>query len=155
MYGLLADLVVLAHVLYVAYVVLGQVAIIVAAMMKWEWGRNRWFRLTHLLAIAYVVLEQIMGWQCPLSKWEYQLRELAGQQFDGSATFLGRLLHNLLFIDQYFEGGRPPEAFFAVLYFAMLVVVVQGLLMYPPRLFPRRSAPAAEPTPTPPAVACA
>jgi hypothetical protein len=147
MYGLLADLVVLVHVSYVGYVLLGQVAIILAAMMKWEWGRNRWFRLTHLVAIAVVVLEQVMGWQCPLSRWEYQLRELAGQPFDGSATFLGRLLHDLLFIDQYFEGGRPPEAFFAVLYVAMLVIVVQGLLMYPPRLFPRR--PAVEPAPAP------
>jgi hypothetical protein len=152
MYGLLADLVVLAHVLYVAYVILGQVAIIVAAAARWEWGRNRWFRLTHLLAIAYVVYEQFMGLQCPLSKWEYQLRELAGQPFDGSATFLGRLLHNLLFIDQYFEGGKPPEAFFTVLYVAMLVIVVQGLLMYPPRLFPPRKP--VEPAPAP-ALTCA
>jgi hypothetical protein len=140
MYGLLADLVVLAHVLYVGYVLVGQLAIIVASAFRWEWGRNRWFRLTHLLAIGIVALEAVMGWQCPLTKWEYQLRELAGQPFDGSATFMGRMLHDLLFIDQYFTDGRPPEAFFTTLYIAMLVVVVQGLVMYPPRLFPRRDS---------------
>jgi hypothetical protein len=147
MYGFLADLVVLVHISYVGYVLVGQLAIIVAAAFRWEWGRNRWFRLTHLLAIAVVALEAVMGWQCPFTKWEYQLRELAGQPFDGSQTFLGRLLHNLLFIDQYFEGGRPPEAFFTTLYIAMLIIVVQGLVMYPPRLFPKRKA--AEPAPLP------
>jgi ABC-type phosphate/phosphonate transport system permease subunit len=148
MYGVLADLVVLVHILYVGYVLVGQLAIIVAAAFRWEWGRNRWFRLTHLLAIAVVALEAVMGWQCPFTKWEYQLRELAGQSFDGSATFMGRLLHNLLFIDQYFEGGRPPEASFTTLYIAMLIIVVQGLVMYPPRLFPRRESVAA-PAPQP------
>lgn len=141
MYGLLADAMVCAHVAYVAFVVLGQVAIILAAAFRWEWGRNRWFRLSHLLAIAIVAVEAVMGWQCPLTKWEYQLRELAGQGFDGSSTFMGRMMHNLLFIDQYFTDGKPPEAFFTTLYIAMLVVVLQGLVMYPPRLFRKRLEP--------------
>jgi hypothetical protein len=134
MYGILADLMVFVHLLYVSYVLVGQLAIIVASAFRWEWGRNRWFRLTHLLAIAVVALEAVMGWQCPLTKWEYQLRELAGQKFDGSETFLGRLLHDLLFI----EG--QPESFFTVLYISMLVIVVQGLVMYPPRLWPKRKS---------------
>jgi hypothetical protein len=140
MYGYLADGMVLLHVLYVAFVVVGQLAVIVAAGFRWEWGRNPWFRLTHLLAIGIVAVEAVMGWQCPLTRWEYQLRELAGQPFDGSATFLGRMLHDLLFIDRYFTDGRPPEAFFTTLYLATLVVVVQGLVMYPPRLVGRRPA---------------
>ena len=40
---------------------------------------------------------------------------------------VGRLMHNLLFIP-----GMPP-VFFTTLYLAMLVVVLQGLVMYPPR----------------------
>lgn len=139
MYGYLADAMVLLHVLYVAYVVLGQLAIIVAAGFRWEWGRNRWFRLTHLLAIGVVAVEAVMGWQCPLTRWEYQLRELAGQPFDGSATFVGRMLHDLLFIDRYFTDGKPPEAFFTTLYLATLFVVLQGLIMYPPRLWSKPS----------------
>ncbi len=51
---------------------------------------------------------------------------------------MGRMMHNLLFIDQYFTDGKPPEAFFTTLYIAMLVVVLQGLVMYPPRLFRKR-----------------
>jgi hypothetical protein len=135
MYGYLADFLVFVHVLYVSYVLVGQLAIVVASAFRWRWGRNRWFRITHLLAIGIVALEAVMGWQCPLTRWENQLRELAGQSFDGSATFMGRLLHDLLFI----EG--QPASFFTVLYVAMLVIVVQGLVMYPPRLFPGKETP--------------
>jgi hypothetical protein len=135
MYGILADLMVFLHLLYVAYVVVGQLAIVIAAPFRWQWARNPWFRFTHLLAIAIVVVEAIMGWRCPLTIWEHQLRELAGQTFDGSETFLGRLLHNLLFIDQYFTDGRPPEAFFTTLYLATFIIVLQALVMYPPRWF--------------------
>ncbi|HET6573784.1 MAG TPA: DUF2784 domain-containing protein [Fimbriiglobus sp.] len=142
MYGYLADLMVFVHILYVSYVLVGQLAIVVAGAVRWQWGRNRWFRLTHLLAIAVVALEAVMGWQCPLTKWEYQLRALAGQPFDGSETFMGRLLHDLLFIE------NQPESFFTVMYVAMLIIVVQGLVMYPPRLRPR-CKPDDEPTATP------
>jgi hypothetical protein len=44
-------------------------------------------------------------------------------------------------------GGQPlPEVFFTMLYIAMLIIVVQGLVMYPPRLRPRKSAPAPDGT---------
>ena len=128
MYGFLADVVVLVHVLYIAYVLFGQVAIVLAAMLRKEWGRNPWFRGTHLLAIGVVVLESFMNWRCPLTVWEEQLRAMAGQSFNGSETFMGRVLHQTMFI----EG--QPEIFFTTMYVAMMVVVVQGLLMYPPRL---------------------
>ena len=128
-YGVAADLMVAIHVAYVAYVILGQLAIIIAAPMKWQWARNPWFRFTHLLAIGVVAYEAIYSIRCPLSVWEEKLRALAGQPFNSSDTFLGRLLHHLLFI----EG--QPEIFFTTLYLAMLVLVLQGLIMYPPRWF--------------------
>lgn len=139
MYGYLADLVVFCHVLYVGYVLVGQLAIILAGAFKWQWGRNPWFRYSHLLMIAIVVVEALMNWQCPLTTWEYKLRELAGQPFDGSATFIGRIVHDLMFPSG--AGGQPlPPAFFTMLYVAMLVIVVQGLVMYPPRGFGKRPA---------------
>ena len=138
MYGLLADVVVGLHLGYVAYVVLGQLFIIVAGAMKWECGRNRWVRLTHLTAIGIVAYEAIMNIRCPLTVWEEKLRLLAGQSFDAGETFLGRILHNLLFVDQYFTDGKPPEAFFTTLYLAVFLIVIQALLLYPPRLRTKR-----------------
>ncbi|MCU0702720.1 MAG: DUF2784 domain-containing protein [Fimbriiglobus sp.] len=131
MYGFLADALVCFHLLYCAYIVLGQAVIMVAAPFRWEWARNPWFRYSHLLAIGYVVLEEAMGWRCPLTVWEHQLRELAGQGFNDSETFLGRLAHNTLFFDL-------PAVFFTTVHVAMGVVVAQGVLMFPPRWFGRR-----------------
>ena len=128
-YGILADLMVAIHVCYIAYVVLGQLLIILAAPMKWQWARNPWFRYSHLTAIGIVAYEAIRGLRCPLTVWEEQLRSLAGQVFNGSETFMGRVLHDLMFIE------NQPEIFFTTMYIAVLVLVIQSLVMYPPRKF--------------------
>ena len=128
-YGIAADLTVAIHVAYVAYVLLGQAAIVVAAPMKWQWARNPWFRFSHLIMIGVVAYEAIYHIRCPLSVWEEQLRVLAGQPFDGSDTFMGRILHNVLFVD------NMPEIAFTIGYCGMALLVVQGLIMYPPRWF--------------------
>ncbi|MBX9585002.1 MAG: DUF2784 domain-containing protein [Gemmataceae bacterium] len=129
-YGYLADLVVFVHVLYVGYVVLGQLAVIVAAPFRWGWARNPWFRFTHLGAIGSVAYEAVAGIRCPLTVWEEQLRVLADPTAAAGQSFMGRLFHNLLFWDQ-------PEYFFNILHVAMFVLVVQGVVMYPPRLWRR------------------
>lgn len=128
-YGIAADLMVAVHVAYVAYVILGQLVIVIAAPMKWQWARNPWFRFTHLLAIGVVAYEAINHLRCPLTVWEEQLRALAGQGFNGSETFMGRLLHDLLFVE------NMPEIAFTIGYCGMALLVAQGLVMYPPRWF--------------------
>jgi hypothetical protein len=128
-YGLAADGIVAIHVAYVGYVILGQFLIILAAPMKWQWARNPWFRFTHLLAIGIVAVEAIQGWACPLTVWEVQLRELAGQAHTGDASFMGKLLHDLL----YFE--NVPQLVLDTGYVATALLVLQGLIMYPPRWF--------------------
>jgi hypothetical protein len=128
-YGIAADLMVAIHVAYVAYVVLGQLAIVIAAPLRWEWARNPWFRLTHLTAIGIVAYEALYRLRCPLTVWEEQLRELAGQTFAGSETFMGRLLHDILFVE------NMPEIAFTIGYCGMALLVLQGLIMYPPRPF--------------------
>lgn len=140
MYGYLADLLVFVHVLYVGYVVLGQLAVIVAAPFRWEWARNPWFRFSHLAAIAVVAYEALNNIRCPLTVWEEQLRELAGQSVYAGQTFVGRLFHDLLFWD------GMPEVFFNTLHVAMFVLVVQGVVMFPPRLR-RRAAGQGVPAP--------
>src|SRR5260370_5619864 len=95
-YGLLADVIVVVHVGYVSYVVIGQLAIFAGVVLRWQWIRNFWFRVTHLVAISIVAFEAIMNITCPLTRWENQLRAAAGQPVSGE-TFMGRLLHNLIF----------------------------------------------------------
>ena len=130
-YGYLADFVVLVHVLYVGYVVAGQLAIMVAAPFRWQWARNPWFRYTHLLAIGIVAWEALNDIRCPITVWEEKLRALAGQDLAVGQSFMGRVFHDVLFYPDL------PEIFFNTLHVAMFVVVIQGLLMYPPRAFGR------------------
>ena len=55
--SLLADIVVVAHLAYVAFVVFGFLAIPAGWVLGWGWVRNRPFRLLHFCAIAFVGLK--------------------------------------------------------------------------------------------------
>jgi Protein of Unknown function (DUF2784) len=125
MYGFLADLMVAIHVGYVGYVVVGQLLIWLGWAIGWKWVRNFWFRATHLLAIGIVVYEELMDIRCPLSVWEEYFREKAGQPTTGE-TFLGRLLHSLIFYD------FQPWVF-TTIYLTTLSVVALTLILCPPR----------------------
>jgi hypothetical protein len=125
MYGFLADLMVAIHVGYVGYVVVGQLVIWLGWAMRWQFVRNFWFRATHLLAIAVVAYEELMNIRCPLSVWEEYFREKAGQVPSGE-TFLGRMLHSLLFCD--FD-----KSTFTAIYYTALAVVMLTLVFCRPR----------------------
>src|SRR5258708_4881473 len=97
-YGYLADLIVAVHVAYIAYVVAGQALIVLGSCLRWDWVRNPWFRFSHLLAIGVVPVEEWKNWRCPLREWEEHPRLLGGQSVTGE-TFMGRFLHELMFVD--------------------------------------------------------
>ncbi len=124
-YAWLADAIVAIHVGYVAFVLLGQAAILLGAVWKWHWTRGRMFRLLHLAAICIVATEALLGVPCPLTVWEGQLRRLAGQQ-SASGSFIGHWLHELLFFD------FPPWVF-TTLYVSFALLVLLSLLLIPPR----------------------
>jgi hypothetical protein len=126
-YGILADFVVAVHVGYVAYVVVGQLAIWLGLLLRCRWARNIWFRATHVLAITIVALEAVMDWRCPLTVWEDQLRAQAGQPV-GTGSFMGRLFHNLIFLDC---GNR--EWVFDALHIGFAIVVIGTFILFPPR----------------------
>ncbi len=129
-YGGLADLVVVFHVGYVAFVVLGQLAIWAGALARQGWARNPWFRWVHLAMMTVVGLEAVAGITCPLTTLEAYLRGLAGQAVEGE-TFVGRLLHNLIFVD------LAPAAVTA-LHVSFALLVIGTFVLIPPRRFGRR-----------------
>jgi hypothetical protein len=125
-YGLLADGVVAAHAAYVSFVVVGQLLIWFGWALGWGFARNRWFRSLHLLTIAIVVLEALLNIDCPLTAWEYQLRVAAGQDVS-EATFMGRLLHWLLFYD-------APAYVFTIGYCITGALILGTFVLFPPAL---------------------
>ena len=66
---LLADEILVVHVLFVCFVVFGLVAVYLGYFLNWLWVRNLSFRLLHLLAIGIVVLQSWLGVICPLTIW--------------------------------------------------------------------------------------
>jgi hypothetical protein len=126
MYRILADALVVFHLAYVAFVVLGLVAIVVGAALRWRWVRNFWFRSIHLLLIAIVVVETVCNCTCPITTWEYGLRAAAGEDVQ-TGTFVGRLAHRLLFATEG-EAQIPAAA-----YYGFGAAVLATLVFVPPR----------------------
>ncbi|MGE4337563.1 MAG: DUF2784 domain-containing protein [Pigmentiphaga sp.] len=70
MYRIFADLVLLSHAAFVAFVVFGGLLVI------WRPRVAPW----HLIALAWGAAVVGFGWICPLTPLENNLRQLAGQQ---------------------------------------------------------------------------
>ena len=121
--GLIADVILVVHALFVAFVVGGQVLVLIGWAKGWRWVRNPWFRFLGL--IAYIVIQTWLGKLCPLTVWEDWLREAAGQTNYGG-SFIRYWVGNLLFLDL-------PWWVFQVVYTAFGVVVVVSWVHFPPR----------------------
>ena len=120
-----ADLTLVAHASFVAFVVVGQVLILVGWMRGWRWTRNPAFRLVHLGAIALVVLESWFGVICPLTWLEFRLRAAAGSPVAADG-FLAYWLQRLIFYD-------APSWVFTLVHTVFGAVVAATLVLYPPR----------------------
>ena len=96
LYRVLADLMLLVHFSYVAFVVVGLLLIVVGVVCRWQWVRNFWFRAAHLTAIAIVVGESWAGITCPLTTWEHELRlKSGGASYQGD--FVAHWIENAMF----------------------------------------------------------
>ena len=68
-YTLAANAIVLLHLGYVIFVVIG-------GLLVFRW---RWISLLHLPAVVWSVLLELRGWLCPLTPLELMFREAGGQ----------------------------------------------------------------------------
>lgn len=123
--SLLADLILIIHLCIVAFIVVGEFAILLGWWRRWRWARNPWFRWSHLAAIALVILFGFVLGYCPLTEWEFDLRASIGQSPD-QGSFVGRILHRILFLDL-------PEWVFMPIYTVFGVLVMATIWFYPPR----------------------
>lgn len=125
-YDALADLVVTIHAAYIAFVVLGFMAIVLGNAIGWRWVRNLYFRMAHLVAILLVCLEALIGVSCPLTTLENRLRVLGmGRPYSGA--FVGHLLDQLVFYNF-------PQWLFTMVYLSFGALVLLAFILVPPRL---------------------
>lgn len=139
LYLLLADLTLIVHAAFVAFVILGLVLIWIGWFRGWAFVRNTWFRLAHLAAMGVVAAESLAGFVCPLTTWEDRLRLLAGGEQRYQGSFIQHWLHQVMFFDL-------DEWVFTVAYIAFFVAVCFSLWFVPPRWLRRSLAAAGKST---------
>ena len=73
---LLADVVVVVHAMFIAFVVAGGLLV-----LRW-----RWVAFVHIPVVAYGVVIELVGFTCPLTPLEKVLRRRAGSTEVSSST---------------------------------------------------------------------
>jgi hypothetical protein len=123
-YAFAAQAMVVLHMAYTAFVVLGQFAIVLGAWLHHRWIRNFWFRSIHLASIAFVVGESWLGIDCPLTVAEFWLRKLAGQS-PQPVEFMTQWVERTL-------GFEPPLWTLSAVYTVFFATVVWSWWKLPP-----------------------
>jgi ABC-type uncharacterized transport system YnjBCD permease subunit len=125
-YSLLADLVLLVHIAFVAFVVVGLVVIWVGHFCRWSFVHDLRFRMAHLQAMGLVLTESLTNVICPLTTWENQLRIRAGDGTGYSGSFIRHWFGRILFHDW-------SEQTFTLIYIAFFLFVAFTFLVVRPR----------------------
>jgi hypothetical protein len=123
--ALLADLLLVAHVAVVVFIVGGLALIAVGGALEWGWVRLFWWRVLHLAAMGFVAVGAVVGWVCPLTVWEDALRRRAGEAEYGTG-FVQYWLERLLYHDW-------PGWAFTVLYLVVFGAILAAWRLVPPR----------------------
>ena len=127
-YRIAADVSVIVHTAYVAFVVLGLCLILLGIARKWNWIRNLKFRVIHLAMIGIVVAEAWCGIICPLTTLEKHFRRLAGES-SYQGDLIANWMHELLFFE------FPPWVF--TLLYSLFGLAVVGTFIFAPPRFPQ------------------
>ncbi len=120
LYRLLADLVVVAHLLFIIYALLG------GLLGLW----NRWSLLIHVPAAVWIGVIEFQGWICPLTPLENRLRSAGG-----AAGYEGGFVEHYLIPVIY-----PPGLTRSMQFVLGGVAVVVNVAVYSFVLRRRRSA---------------
>ena len=116
-----ADHVLIAHFLYVLFVVGSLPVIWIGARLGLTFVANPWFRYLHLAAILLVVAESLLGIVCPLTVWENNLRQMGAD-----VSFIQHWLHRIIFY-------QVSESVLTAVYIAFAVLVAMTFKWVPPR----------------------
>jgi Protein of Unknown function (DUF2784) len=117
---MLANFILVAHAAIVIFNVGGLFTIWFGAWRKWDWVRNRTFRLLHLGLILFIAVEAILGVSCPLTVLEDWLRGASSEQ-----GFIERWIHSWLYWDL-------PSWVFVVGYSKFAALVAATWKLVPP-----------------------
>ena len=92
-YSILANIVLVIHLLFILFVILG-------GLLTLKWRRAAWI---HLPLFAWAVLIEFTGWICPLTPLENRLR-ISGDETGYSGSFIEHYLLPLIYPDEMTRG---------------------------------------------------
>ena len=108
-YGLLADVVVVLHLLWIVFLIFGAVI-----------GRRRkWAKIMHLGGLGFAFMIQFLGWYCPFTYLEVWLRRMHEPAAGYSGSFIIHYIEGLVYIE------LPPNS---VLFMTCIVALCSGWL---------------------------
>lgn len=110
-----ADAVVVVHLLFILFVVLG-------GLLVWRWREVVWL---HVPAALWGVLVELMRWPCPLTPLEHSLRAAAGQ-----AGYSGGFVEHYLLPIIYPAGLTPQIQIGLGLFVLLLNGLIYGVLFW-------------------------
>ncbi len=111
MFTLLADLTILLHLFFIAFVIGGEFLVL----------RRRWVAWLHVPAFLWGAIVEFSGWICPLTPLENYFRQAAGEvAYRGD--FVEQYIVPLMYPDDLTRGTQ--------LLFGALVIVVNGLIYW-------------------------
>lgn len=118
LYGIAADLLVVIHLAFIFFVVMG-------GLLLFRWPRVAW---VHLPAALWGAVIEFYGWICPLTPLEQRMREASGEQgYQGG------------FAEHYLLPVIYPEGLTREVQFGLgLLVVLLNALIYALWWFKRR-----------------
>ncbi|WP_374470672.1 DUF2784 family protein [Phenylobacterium sp.] len=120
----LGQLVLLLHLLVIAFNVLGLVAIPVGARCGWDWVRIRAWRALHVVSWVVVALQAVLGRACFLTVWQDGLTGGGAQD-----PLIMRAVNRLIY-------WPLPMWAFTAMYLALFALVLALWRAVPPRRRP-------------------
>lgn len=127
--ALLADAILLLHLLVVLFVIAMPPLVWIGAGRGWGFVRSRFWRGLHLATIGFVVVQSWLGQYCPLTVWESALRRQAGQA-GHQRGLIEDWVGGLLFY-------QAPPWVFVLIYSAFGALVAWTWWRWPPRQLQR------------------
>ena len=126
----LAQVILVVHILIIAFNVFGLIAIPLGAWRGWRWVRIFWWRALHLVALLVVAVQALLGTACFLTIWQSELQEAAGRQ-GYRLPLIQTWIDHLLF-------WHLPMSFFTSIYVLIWIGVLLLWWKVPPVLPWRR-----------------
>lgn len=110
LYKILADIVVLFHLLWIVFLIIGAF-----------WGvKYRIIKYLHIGGIFFSIFLQIMGWYCPLTYLEVWLRGLHSPKESYPGSFIAHYAERIIYI----------EVSGVVIFILTITLLIANLLAY-------------------------